>query len=395
MTEKFHYQTSNNETKQFERAKVEDFFQMLNLEKARTLAQKYSLEKPPANIHSSMDISNVLKDKMDWQEIMSLIKQGGFEGVNIPTDGVKTTEQAEQLKEELSQDIISFHGTIDPYFIGYRQEPNGDIIKHDFEVAKILDPDEKAPINYDLVAADLKTINTFQQGEKLSQIHEIQKQKLQEKNLESGQQIIESIVKYVAKNRPDGSKRPTVFETRQSIIAESPEITEENLKFFVDTCNKYFDDPSEWGLTLDVGHIMGALPREKGVGNVKVIKEEIEKTLQVLDKYKEQIKMIHISGTVTANTLASYELAQRENLDAEAVKGWSLHQVVDNQFIVEMVKRLREITQGRDIVEVSEVRPIHSAAKYFGNILKFNEQQSKDVHKEQIKLQAEILGYTR
>jgi len=395
MTEKFHYQTSNNETKQFERAKVEDFFQMLNLEKARTLAEKHSLEKPPANVHSSMDISNILKDKMDWQEIMNLIEQGGFRGVNIPIDGVKTTEQAEQLKNELDKDVISFHGTIDPYFIGYEQEPNGDIVKHNFEVAEILDPDEKAPINYDLVAADLKTINTFQQGEKLSQIHEIQKQKLQAKNLESGQQIIESIVKYVAENRPPDTKRPVVFETRQSIIAESPEITEENLKFFIDTCNKYFDDPSQWGLTLDVGHIMGALPREKGIENVKAIKQEIERTLQVLKKYKEYIKMIHISGTVTANTLASYELAQREQLDVEAVKGWSLHQVVDNQFIVEIVKGLREMTQGRDVVEVSEVRPIHSAAKYFGDTLKFDEQQSKDVHKEQMQLQAKILGYMK
>ncbi|MBU1036898.1 hypothetical protein KKF32_02590 [Patescibacteria group bacterium] len=376
MSEKFHYQTAEGE-KPFDKEQVEDLFLLLNLEKARTLAKEHSLEKPADNVHSAMDISDIINDEMEWQEIIPIIKEGQFAGVNIPTDGVKNTEQGKQIKRELRKhqlEVISFHGSVDPYFIGLTEKPNRNVIKHDFEIADILDSSQSKPINYDLKSAELPLVNKFQKGETLEQIHQAQREKLESKGIKSDKEIIESVIKHVAESRPANSKRQVVFETRQSIILESPEITEENLKFFVETCQKYFDDDSQWGLTVDVGHLLGALAREKGIENVKNLREEIEKNLQVLEKYKQYIKMVHVSGTVTAHTLASYKLAEREVLDVEAVKGWSMHQVIDNQFIVEIVKRLREIKGEQDFIEVSEVRPIHSAAKYFGKTVNFDKK---------------------
>jgi len=397
MPEKFHYQAPEGE-KPFDKEQVEDLFLMLNLEKARKLVKDYSLEKPAENIHSTIDISNILKDGMSWEEIMPIIQSGKFEGVNIGTDQVKTPEQAEQIKaklEDYQTKVISFHGSLDPYFIGMGEHPKGELIRHDFEIADIFDPDQSLPINYDLVAAELPDINEFQRGKTLKEIHQIQREKLARKGVYSEKELIERIVRYVAENRPAGNQRPTVFETRQSIIAESPEITEENLEYFVATCRKYFDNDEQWGLTVDVGHIVGALPREPKIENVQKMREETERILQVLEKYKQFIKMVHVSGTVTAHTLASYKLAERAGIDSEAVKAWSMHQVIDNQFIVEMAKRIREMMGNQQFVEDSEVRPIHSAAKYFGETLHFDKDKSLAVHKEQLQLQAEILGYDR
>lgn len=397
MPEKFHFQTPEGE-KPFDKEQVEDLFLMLNLETARKLAKDYSLEKPAENIHSAIDISNILKDGMSWEEVMPIIQSGKFEGVNIGTDQVKTAEQAEQIKtklEEYQTKIISFHGSVDPYFIGMSEQPKGELIKHDFEIADTFDPDQSSPINYDLVAAELPDINEFQRGRTLAEIYRIQRKKLAEKGVHSEKDLIERIVKYVAESRPTGSKRPTVFETRQSIIVESPEITEENLEYFVATCRKYFSNDEQWGLTVDVGHIVGALPREPKIENIGKMREEAERILQVLEKYKQYIKMVHVSGTVTAYTSASYKLAKRSGIDPEAAKALSTHQVIDNQFIVKMVKRIREMMGNQPFVEVSEVRPIHSAAKYFGDTLHFDKDKSLVVHKEQLKLQAEILGYNK
>lgn len=69
--------------------------------------------------------------------------------------------------------------------------------------------------------------------------------------------------------------------------------------------------------------------------------------------------------------------------------------MIDNQFIVEMVKSIRKIIGDQSLVEVSEVRPIHNAAKNFGETLQFDVKRSMAVHKEQLQLQAEILGYTK
>lgn len=397
MPEKFHYQTPEGE-KPFDKEQIEDLFLMLNLEKARKLAKDYSLEKPTENIHSAIDISDILEDGMSWEEIMPIIQSGKFEGVNIGTDQVKTPEQAEQIRakiEEYKTNIISFHGSVDPYFIGMSKQLKSELVKHDFEIADIFDPDQSLPINYDLIAAELSDINEFQRGRTLAEIYQTQREKLAEKGVHSEKDLIERIVRYVAENRPSGSRRPAVFETRQSIIAESPEITEENLEHFVATCRKYFDSDEQWGLTVDVGHIVGALPREPKIENVSKMREEAERILQVFEKYKQYVKMVHVSGTVTAHTLASYKLAERDGIDPEAVKAWSMHQVIDNQFIVEMVKRIREMMGNQPFIETSEVRPIHSAAKYFGDTLHFDKDKSSAVHKEQLKLQAEILGYSR
>lgn len=397
MPEKFHYQTPEGE-KPFDKEQVEDLFLMLNLEKARKLARDYSLEKPAENIHSAIDISNILKDGMSWEEIVPIIQSGKFEGVNIGTDQIKTAEQAEQIKtrlEEYQIDVISFHGSIDPYFIGMAEHPKSELVKHDFEIADIFDPGQSLPINYDLVAAELPDINEFQHGRTLAEIYQIQQEKLSEKGVHSEKDLIQRIVKYVAENRPAENRRPAVFETRQSIIAESPEITEENLEHFVATCQKYFDSNEQWGLTVDVGHIVGALPREPRIENVSRMREKVERILQVLEKYKQYIKMVHVSGTVTAHTLASYKLAERAGIDPEAVKAWSMHQVIDNQFIVEIVKRIRKMMGNQPFIEDSEVRPIHSAAKYFSDTLHFDKDESLAVHKEQLKLQAEILGYSK
>ena len=237
-------------------------------------------------------------------------------------------------------------------------------------------------------------INEFQRGRTLAEIYQIQREKLAGKGVHSEKELIERIVRYVAKNRPAGNKRPAVFETRQSIIAESPEITEENLEHFVAVCQKFFDIDEQWGLTVDVGHIIGALPREPKIENIQKMRDEAERILQVLEKYKQYIKMVHVSETVTAHTLASYKLAERAGIDPEAIKAWSMHQVIDNQFIVEMVKRIRGMMGDQSFIENSEVRPIHSAAKYFGDTLHFNKDKSLTVHKEQLQLQAEILGYS-
>jgi len=395
MTERFHYQTPESE-KPFDKKREEDLLQMLNLEKARTLARDHSLEHPAENVHSAMDITNILKDGMDQETVIKQIKAGGYEGVNIPTDALKTVEQATELKERLGDTKIkSFHGVLDPYFVGYVEKPNPDLIKHDFEIAKTLDPDEETPINYDLAAGDLKVIDSFEQGKTLAEIHQEQREILEKKGIKSDKDLIDSIVKYVAESRPKDSKRKVVFETRQSIAVESPEITEENLQFFVETCRKYFDDDSQWGLTVDMGHILGSFPREKGVENVQKMRKEAERTMQVLEKYKNYIKMVHVSGTVTAHTMASYTIAERVQVDPEVIKAWSVHQVVDNKFIVEMVKRLREMKGDDEFVEVSEVRPIHSGAKYLRGTVKFDEEKSKTVHLEQIKLQGDILGYSK
>lgn len=397
MPEKFHYQTPQGE-KPFDKEQVEDLFLMLNLEKARKLAKDHSLEKPAENVHSAIDISNILKDGMSWEEIVPIIQSGKFEGVNIGTDQVKTAEQAEPIRaklEEYQTKIVSFHGSLDPYFIGMSEQPKGELVKHDFEIADTFNPDQSLPINYDLVAAELPDINEFQQGRTLAEIYQIQREKLAEKGVHSEKNLVERIVRYIAENRPTGSKRTAVFETRQSIIAGSPEITEENLEHFVATCRKYFDSDEQWGLTVDVGHIVGALPRDPKIENIGKMREEAERILQVLEKYKQYIKMVHVSGTVTAHTSASYKLAERAGIDPEAVKAWSMHQVIDNQFIVEIVKRIREMMGNKPFVEGSEVRPIHSAAKYFGDTLNFDKDKSLAVHKEQLKLQAEILGYSK
>jgi len=397
MPERFHWQSPEGE-RQFDKQKVEDLFLALNLEKARVLARDYSLEKPKENVHSAIDISNILKDGMSWEEVVPIIREGNFEGVNIGVDQIKNAEQAEKIKAELEKyktKIISFHGAVDPFFIGMTEKPNADMVKHDFEIAEELDPNGSAPVNYDMIAAELPDINEFQKGRKLEEIYKIQREKLAEKGIKSDKNLMEQIIKFVAENRPQGTKRPVVFETRQSIIAESPEITKENLEYFVKTCGKYFDNDGQWGLTIDVGHVVGALPREANLDNILKMREEAEKICRVLEKYKQYIKMVHASGTVMAHTLASYKLAERANMDSEAVKGWSMHQAIDNDFIVEMVKKIREIKGSDNFVEVSEVRPIHSAAKYFGDTLHFGKEQSMVVHKEQLKLQAEILGYNK
>lgn len=395
--EKFHY-GHEEEITAFDENNTEDSFQMLNLEKSRTLAERHSLEKPGENIRSAMDISAILKDGMDWKEIMDLIERGGFDGVNIGTDQLESVADARNLKERLEKqnsEVYSFHGSLDPYFIGLAEEPNGEIINHDFEIADALDESDWVPINYDLVGADLPSINEFQEGVVLSEIHEKQRKALSEKGIETEKDLIDSVVKFVAENRPEGARRPAVFETRQSIIAESPEITEENLQHIVDTCRKHFKDDHEWGITIDVGHIMGALPREKGIENITAMKEEIERTMGVLEKYAKHIKMVHASGTVTSHTSASYKLAEREGMDVEAVKAWSMHQAIDNEFIVEMVKRIREMKGSDPFIETSEVRPIHSAAKTFGKTLNFNKEKSEEVYREQVVLQGEILGYNK
>ncbi|MFH0828575.1 MAG: hypothetical protein V1907_00110 [Candidatus Kerfeldbacteria bacterium] len=397
MPERFHYQTPDGE-KPFDKNQVEDLFLMLNLEKARKLAKDHSLKKPPENIHSVVDISDILKDGMEWEEIVPVIQAGGFEGVNIGTDQIDTVEHAEQVRARLEAShtkAISFHGSLDPYFIGTSEHPNGALVRHDFEIADAVDQERSSPINYDLVAAELPDINEFQRGRTLADIHQKQRGKLAEKGVHSEKELIERIIRYVAENRPAGNTRPAMFETRQSIIMESPDITEENLEHVVTTCRKYFDDDEQWGLTVDVGHIVGALPRDPNVKNVSRMREEAERILKVLEKYKQHIKMVHVSGTVTAHTSASYTLAEREGIDPEAVKAWSMHQVIDNQFIVEMVERIRDIMGDRQFIEDSEVRPIDSAAKYFGDTLHFDKDTSRAVHKEQLQLQAEILGYNK
>ncbi len=398
MPEKFHYQTPEGE-KPFDKKHVEDLFLMLNLEKARKLAKDYSLKRPDENVHSAIDISNIIKDGMGWEEIIPIIKSGRFEGVNIGTDQIKTREQAEQIKTKLREyqtEVISFHGSIDPYFYGITEEPKGELVKHDFEVADILNPDKSSPINYDLISAEVSDIFRFQQGETLSEIHRMQREKLAGKGVYSEKDIIERIVKYVAQNRPSNNKRPTVFEIRQPDIAENPKITEENLEHFLATCRKYFKNNEQWGLTIDVGHTVGVLPREAKIKNVNKMREEAEKILQVLKKYKQYIKMIHVSGDVTTHTLATYKLADKAKIDPEAIKAMGgLHQVIDNHFIVEMIKRIREIMGNQKYVEDSEVRPIHSAAKNFGDTLHFDKNQSLEIHKEQLRLQAKILGYTK
>lgn len=397
MPEKFHYQ-SNKKELPFDKEKVEDLFLMLNLEKARKLAKEHSLEKPEMNIKSAMDITNILGDKMKWEEIMPLIKERGFDGVNISTNKVKTAEQVQEVKNKLKEynlEIVSFHGSVDPYFYNLAEKPDSKFIKHDFEMAKILDPNEKAPINYDLIGADIPTILEFQKGRTLKEIYQIQRENLVKKGIKSEKDIIESIVKSVAKNRPKDSKCPVVFETRHSIVAESPGITEENLEYFVKLCKKHIGDEKLWGLTIDVGHALGAFPREPNIKNIQKMEKEMKRTLEVLEKYKKYIKMIHVSGTVSAHTLASYKLAERAKIDPEAIKGWSMHQVIDNQFIVDIVKKIREMKKGEDFVEVSESRPIHSATKWFGETLHFDKEQSESVYKEQIKLQADILGYSK
>lgn len=397
MPEKFHYQSNKKEIP-FNKEKVEDLFLMLNLEKARKLAREHSLEKPEKNVKSAMDITNILGDKMEWGEVISLIKEGKFDGVNIPIDKVKTPKQAQEVSSKLKKHnskIVSFHGSVDPYFYNWAEKPSSKFVKHDFEMAKILDSNEKTLMNYDLIGADMDTIAEFQKGRSLEEIHRIQRESLAKKEIKSEKNIIESVVSYVGKNRPKDSRRPVVFETRHSIVAESPEATEENLKYFVKTCKKYIGDEKLWGLTVDVGHVLGAFPREPNIENIQKMEKEMEKILKVLEKYKKYIKMIHVSGTVTAHTLASYKLAERANIDPEAIKGWSMHQAIDNQFIVDMVKRIREMKKGEDFVEVSESRPIHSAVKWFGKTLDFDKQQSESVHKEQIKLQTDILGYSK
>lgn len=395
MIEKFHYQTPEGE-RQFNKEQAEDLLQMLNLEKARILARKYSLEPPEKNVHSAMDITNIIKDGMNWETVMKQINAGGYEGINIPTDAL-TVEQAYKLKEMLRDtEIKSFHGTLDPYFMGYTEKPNPDLIKHDFKIAEIFDPDEEAPIVYDLAVVDLEVfINFLEQRKTLKEIHQKQRKILEKRGIKSDKDLIEIIVKYVAESRPKDSKRRVLFEIPQSIAVKSPEITEENLKFFVETCHKYFDNDSQWGLTIDVGHILGALPREKGIENVRKMRKEVERIIQLIEKYKDYVKMVHISGTVTAHTMASYKIAERVQVDPEIIKAWSLHQVVDNKFIVEIVKRLRKIKSDDEFVEVSEIRPIHSAAKYLGGVVNIDEKKSKAVHLKQIKLQGDILGYSK
>lgn len=398
MPEKFYYQTMEGE-KPFDKKHVEDLFLMLNLEKARKLAKDYSLEKPKENIHSAIDISNILKDGMSWEEIMPIIQSGKFDGVNVGTDQIKTREQAEQIKikiEENQAEVVSFHGSTDPFFYGITESPSGELVKHDFEIADILNPDQSLPINYDLVFAEVADVFRFQQGERLLEIHRVQREKLAKKGVHSERDIIERIVKFIAQNRPDNSKRPTVFEISQPDIAENPKITVENLEYFIATCRKYFKNDEQWGLTIDVGHTIGTLPRESEFENTNKMREEVTRILQVLKKYKRYIKMIHVSGDVTPHTLATYKLSKKAEIDSDAVKAMGgLHQVIDNHFIVEMVKKIREIMDNQQYVENSEVRPIHSAAKNFGDTLHFDKKQSLEVHKEQLQLQAEILGYTK
>lgn len=378
---------------------VEEQFIRLNLTKARGLAEKHSLEKPTQNIKSAIDITNILKDGMSWQEVIPLIKQGKFSGINIAADQVKSNEQAQKVNDRLSDldtKVISFHGVADPYFIGLAEQPDGNLIKKDFEIAKVLDPGESSPINYDLLSADLPEINKFQEGQDLAEVHKMQRKKLAQKGIESEKDIIKQVVKHIAENRPKNSKRPVVFEMYMSYIAETVTATDENFEYLIKTAQKYFKKDEEWGVTIDVGHLLNHLIMNLGAEGAKEVKSKIDEIFKTLEKYKGHIKMVHASGTVSANLFqASKTLAQTKEMDQEAIRAWSMHQVIDNRLIVQMVDRLRKIKSSQPYIETSEVRPIHSATKYFGPTLNFNKEASIAAHKEQIKLQAAILGYNK
>ena len=295
---------------------VEDTLLKLNLEKAWKLARDYSLEKPTRSVHSAADISNILKNGMIWDEMMPVIKSGKFEGVNISTDQIKNLKQAEKVEADLEKyqaKVISFHGSVDPYFYGMTEELDGEIIKHDFAVADVIDPDQLAPVNYDLIAAEVLDIFRFQQGEKLSEIHRLQREKLARKGINSEKDIIEKVIHYVAQNRPSNSKRLALFELRQPDVAENPKISEENMEYLLKVCRENFANDDQWGITIDVGHTVGVLPRETKVETVQKMKVEAGKILQTLEKYKRYIKMIHISGDVTPHSLITKKLSERED----------------------------------------------------------------------------------
>ncbi|HMP67673.1 MAG TPA: hypothetical protein PKA60_02915 [Candidatus Paceibacterota bacterium] len=375
---------------------VENRLEESVMKRARLLVEKYSLDKPNENVTSALDLVTVLRGEQDFDEIKRLIEGGGFDGVNICLDQIPNDEELEKVKSKLEEHnikITSFHGSLDHFFVGFGEKPDPAIIVRDFEMAKQLDPGQDIPINYDLVSADMRILGLFQSGETSSVIEETQEKTLNRLGLGSDEELIDRTIEFVGKSKPKDSKRVVVFETRQTALARSPKITDENLKRIVDKAGEFFGD-NEWGVTIDLGHSVANLPDEWSVNNAVIANEEARKISDLLEKYEKYIRMIHVCGDSMSHSVASRLLAKRNDVDLDVVKKLGKHGVIDNKIILDLLAKFRSVKTGK-FVEVSEIVPQHFMKRYFGDLLKFDEKKSLENYKEQVELQAKMLGYGR
>lgn len=351
------------------------------------LRERYKLEKPPSSVISTCTVSEAI-EKGWLEDVFERVKRGKFSGVNLKP-GKFSPERVREIKGLLDQFDIrvrSFNGTT--HLMGEKQ---ADLTLRDLEIARILDPNESAPICYDIGVADLEILRSVLEGTPYEEVKKKQREKMKKLGFNSEGEIAEYFVREISRaKKMSQSKRPVYFEVPGLLMMSLSE-NSSDLETLVRIAQKYSQDLGEWGIAIDLAHVFANLGPIT-LDRLGEIKEKLTAVIENIKKFSQYIKMIHISGPIFPYSGLARPLAAEKGISPSSVETREAHQAVDNQLMLEMVKRIRDIFGNKTLHEVSEIHPINEIT-IFDEILKFDPTKVRELYLDNIAQQGELMGY--
>lgn len=348
----------------------------------RLIDNKFSIKRNNNSI-SVIDLP-VFKTKQQYSKFVAAARQAGYKFLNIGLTPVWKNTMDNNLLAWTSREIpiISAHGS------SIKQQiktgtPYSYFLNQDLILLKKIDPHGRWQINYDLFAGQHgKTrISSSHKKTKEDNIDLLLKElSISEKN-DPHLLILEKIINDVAEVYK-GTGRKICFEipgTRGWSFF--PEISELNLKFIVRKIKQRFPDAS---LCIDLGHVITWGRSKKHINNC----------LNILEKYKRHISMVHISsaGSWTKLFVEIFKQVNGSYYPDWHIKSLDLSLPIFERSMLGLLLSLRKLLVS-ELLEVSETRLPEVAINDYLKSIDHSEINNEAYFDELLK-QGKILGYT-
>lgn len=353
--------------------------------------QEHSLSRPPENFQSAVDISIGLEQfPNNIESILKTTKESGYNGVSLGCQSLKNVYQRQRAEgiNNLKKKIENSGLKIDIFHGGWDYTQEG--LRGDWEVMKIIDPDENCPVNYESVELDFPSLLTsYNENKDLDQIRVDQRKKIGK----SQKQQVTYIAEGVKEAREDSkSKRKVLFEMPSGTFTS--EGRPEQMHETVDILTKILGaENNYWGITVDTGHLFGTVMSDKS--NASPMQNRLGRiALNLIKAYPDRVGALHIVASLTATSSAySSALGEKLGKPQSAMGAIDMHGAPDSIAHLILIDEIRKVMSQHPQTKVIEVAEIGIFAS---GLVGFGLNEKEDLEKEylqDIKIQASLLGY--
>lgn len=350
---------------------------------------QYSLEKPPHNVSACVDISYALVAFPDQiYQVLDTVKISGYTGVSLGCGHLKGlcaksgSEAISTLKTKIEEKgllVSAFHG-------GFDYSPEG--LEQDLKLALVFDPTDSTPINYEVSILNFGQLATdIKSGKDLASVRQGQVDAV---GIQSVEESVDLVARRIfAARQITGSNRKVLFEVPSPPFTPFGRI-EDRWKI-MGTLIKVLGDSTDWGITVDIGHVLGSQAQLKGT--TKSVGETLGRlTLDLVNTFPDRLHSVHVVSSLTTNASGfTNSFAVATNVSSDVISAIDYHGAPDSLSYLLLLNEIRKIVEqaGNNVTEVAEPGPFRSDLAGFGLV---EPDELLKTYLEDIAIQAKLTG---